>query len=320
MPPYPLLPGFLGSDAKVLSASVPVRLGLDACDAARAGLRGLPDILEHPDGFLAKFATVPLPDAVTAGLGTRWHTETLSFKVHPGGPGVDAAVDCARRLHARLGSVRPDDVEEVVVDTSMYTVVVDERVKAYLDGADSPVSALVFATAYAVATTLLNGDLVGADFARPALAEEDRWELSRRVRLEHDTAMTRESLVCEVPFGEAIRQGGSRSAAWLDEVGTQWLVDLVGEPLPPSATFETAEKATPARITVRLRDGSELVEEQRIPVGAIGAETRAGHAGLVREKFLSTGGSEKVADLAFALREASAGDVRLLLEDGLDIG
>ena len=87
MPPRPFLRAFLGSDAKVLSAATPVRMGLDACDAARAGLLGPRDVLEHPDGFLATFATVPLPDAVDLDLGRRWHTETLSFKVHPGGPG-----------------------------------------------------------------------------------------------------------------------------------------------------------------------------------------------------------------------------------------
>ena len=106
-----MLRGFLGSDAKVLSAAAPVRAGLDACDAAAAGLRGPADVLEHPDGFLARFATVPLPDAVTAGLGSRWHAETTSYKVHPGGPGLDAAVDCALELRAALGPLEPGDVE-----------------------------------------------------------------------------------------------------------------------------------------------------------------------------------------------------------------
>ena len=123
MPPRPFLRAFLGSDAKVLSAATPVRMGLDACDAARAGLLGPRDVLEHPDGFLATFATVPLPDAVDLDLGRRWHTETLSFKVHPGGPGLDAAVDCALELRRALGPLRVDDIDEVVVTTSMYTLV-----------------------------------------------------------------------------------------------------------------------------------------------------------------------------------------------------
>jgi 2-methylcitrate dehydratase PrpD len=317
MPPWPALPAFLGSDAKLLSAAAPVRLGLDACDAARAGLTGLPDVLEHPEGFLARFATVPLPEAVDGMLGQRWHTETLSFKVHPGGPGLDAAVDCARRLSAALGPLRVEDVEEVVVETSMYTIAVGERAAAYVDGRRTPVSALVFCTPYAVATTLLTGELSAADFAEPALGDDARWRLAERVRLEHDEAMTRESLRCEVPFGEALRQAGPWGAAWLEEVGTRWLVDLVGDPEPVSESFETARKVTPARVTVRLRGGAEHSAVQSIPVGAIGPETRADHPALVRAKYLSTGGTEKAADLAAALTEASAGDVRLLLEESL---
>ena len=63
-PPWSLHRAFLGSDAKLFTASVPIRTGLDACDAAAVGLRGAADILEHPEGFLARFANEPLPDAV----------------------------------------------------------------------------------------------------------------------------------------------------------------------------------------------------------------------------------------------------------------
>jgi 2-methylcitrate dehydratase PrpD len=81
MPPRTLYRGLLGSDAKVLAAATPVRAGLDACDAAYAGLAGAADILEHPHGFLDAFAAVPLARSITAGLGERWHTDTLSFKI-----------------------------------------------------------------------------------------------------------------------------------------------------------------------------------------------------------------------------------------------
>lgn len=84
-----------------------------------------------------------------------------------------------------------------------------------------------------------------------------------------------------------------------------------------SATFESARKATPARVTVRLRGGAEHSVERAVPVGAVGSESRARHAELVRAKYLSTGGTEKVADLAAGLRSASASDVRLMLEDAL---
>lgn len=329
MPPWPSLHAFLGSDAKVLSASMPVRTGLDACDAAAAGLRGAPDILEHPDGFLARFATVPMPDAVTAGLGTRWHTETLSFKMQPGGPGLDAAVDCALELHAELtgttperigpGRIGPDDIAEVVVTTSLYTIAVEQRSNAFMKGPRSPVSALVFSTPYTVATTLLTGALTGADFAAPAVDEPRRWELAGKVRVEQDAEMTRDSLICEAPVGEALRQAGNRAIPWLAATGGQELVDLVGDIAPPSETFERAEKATPARVTVRLRDGRALMRERKIPIGAAGAETRSSHEQLVRRKWLGTGGAPDVADIAAGLDTATSTDVRYMLERGLTL-
>jgi 2-methylcitrate dehydratase PrpD len=313
MPPWPSLRAFLGSDAKVLSAALPVRLGLDACDAARAGLVGPRDILEHPDGFLAAFASVPLPDAVDLALGRRWHTETLSFKIHPGGPGLDAAVDCAAQLHRVLGPVTIDDVDEVVVTTSMYTLLVDQKAAEFLDRERSPVSALVFCTPYAVATTLLTGGLTAADFGLPSTADEQRWRLAAKIRLEHDAGMTRQSLLSEAPFGEALRQAGPRAAKWLEEVGTQWLVDLVGELPAPNDSFETATKATPARVEVRLRTGETYSEERSIPAGAIGPDTRARHHDIVRAKFLAVGGPAKTADIAADLPAASAADVREML-------
>jgi 2-methylcitrate dehydratase PrpD len=313
MPPWPSLRAFLGSDAKVLSAAMPVRMGLDACDAARGGLAGLRDILEHPDGFLAAFASVPLPDAVDLALGRRWHTETLSFKVRPGGPGLDAAVDCAAQLHQVLGPVTVDDIDKVVVTTSMYTLLVDQKAAEFLDRERSPVSALVFCTPYAVATALLTGDLTGADFALPATADERRWRLAAKIRLEHDAGMTRQSLLSEAPFGEALRQAGPRAAKWLEEVGTQWLVDLVGELPARCESFETATKATPARVEVRLRTGETYSGERSIPAGAIGPDTRANHHDIVRRKFLAAGGPERTADIAANLHAASAAQVREML-------
>jgi hypothetical protein len=164
-----------------------------------------------------------------------------------------------------------------------------------------------------VATTLLTGGLTGADFALPATADEQRWLLAAKVRLEHDAGMTRDSMLSEAPFGEALRQAGPRAAKWLEEAGTQWLVDLVGEPPAPCESFETATKATPARVEVRLRTGQTHSAERSIPVGAIGPDTRAGHHDMVRAKFLAAGGPEEAADIAANLPAASAAALREML-------
>lgn len=324
MPPRTLSPGFLGSDAKVLSAAVPVRAGIDACDAAAAGLRGLPDILEHPIGFLSRFSDIPLPEAVTDGLGTRWHTDTVSFKVHPGGPGVDAAVDCAIALHQELGDLGEADIAEVLVDSSLYTVFTDRQVRPYVTGPTSPVSALVFAGDYLVATALLTGSLHVGDFVAPAVTDDRRWRLAARTHIRHDPTMTRDLFRSDLPFGEALRLAGPRSVDWLrgfgahvGDSGGQWLVDLIGDLEPPLVDFRHARKVTPAAVTVRLTDGRSLRRELAVPVGSVGSPERVAHPALVRAKFLSTGGSAEVADRLLGLEKLPADEVAQALTDAL---
>jgi 2-methylcitrate dehydratase PrpD len=322
MPPVTVARGFLGSDAKVFSAALPVRIGLDACDAAAAGLHGAADVLEHREGFLARFVTVPVPAAVTTGLGTRWHTDTLSFKLHPGGPGMDAAVDCAGRLHGRLAAAGAvvADIAEIVVDTSIYTVVVNQRAAGYLARDRAAVSALVFSVPYTVARSLVTGGLEPADFTAPAVHDPGTWALAERVRVRHDAAMSRELFHCEVPFGEALREAGPRAAEWLATFGVGWsdeageaLVELVGDLPEPSGSFEDARKVTPARLTVRLADGRELVEELTVPLGAVGSPSRDRHPELVREKFLSTGGPAAAADALADLENLTPSELRAAL-------
>lgn len=296
MPNWPLMRGFLASDARLLNTFTPVRTAMDACDAAVAGLTGAPDIIEHQDGFLARFASVPLPGAVAKGLGTRWHTETLSFKMHPGGPGIDAAVDCAAEIHRELGRIRPGDVADVVVEASLYTLYAGQRAASYVNGPGSPLGALVLDVPYPVATTLLTGEFSVDDFSSPLLDDPDRWALARRVRLEHDTRMTRELFLSDAPFGEAVREAGERAVPWLRGLGGDELVELVGTLRADDRDFSRSTKATGARVTVRLTDGRTVSRSRLIPVGAAGPDTRSRHAELVREKFLATGGTRQVAD------------------------
>ncbi|MDX2591675.1 MULTISPECIES: MmgE/PrpD family protein [Streptomyces] len=314
MPNWPLMRAFLASDARLFNTFTPVRTAMDACDAAHAGLRGAPDIMEHSDGFLARFATVPLPQAVAKGLGRRWHTDTLSFKMHPGGPGIDAAVDCAAEIHRELGAVRPRDVAEVVVEASLYTLFAGERAAQYVTGPGSPLGALVLDVPYPVATTLLTGEFSVDDFSSPHLDDPDRWALAKRIRLEHDTDMTRELFLSDAPFGEAVREAGDLAVPWLRGFGGDELVDLVGAARADERDFSRSTKATGARVTVRLTDGRTVSRTRLIPVGAAGPETRAGHADLVREKFLSVGGSQQVADTVGRLHRMRPRAVRRWIE------
>jgi 2-methylcitrate dehydratase PrpD len=319
MPPWPLARAYVGSDARALAAYLPVATAMQACDAAAAGMTGAADIIEHAGGFLAQFAQVPLPESVVAGLGTRWHTETLSFKVRPCGPGIDAAVDCATELHRELPGLRPSDVREIDVAVSAYTMAVHQVVAGYADGPDTVVGALPLLLPYTVATALLTGGLSVADFAAPAVRDGDRWALAAKVALRHDSAMTADLLASDAPFGEAIRQAGDRAGQWLGRFAGRFGADggalRAGQAGAPASTFENAVKRTGARVEVRLAGGRSVVRERSIPVGAAGAETRSAHAEIVRGKFLASGGSAAAADGLAMLCGASGPEVAGLLAD-----
>ncbi|MFJ2874604.1 MmgE/PrpD family protein [Streptomyces sp. NPDC087298] len=334
MPPWTLMHGFLGGEARVLSAFTPVRMAMDACDAAAVGVTSAPDILEHPQGFLARFATVPLPEAVTAGLGRRWHTETLSFKVRPGGPGIDSAVDCAleirRQLAARqpadapgspeaTGTADPENIEEVVVETSYYTMHAARLADAHDQQSLTPASVLPLSVPYAVATALIEGGLTAADFAAPATEDARRWQLAKRVRMVEDPLMTRDLLHSEAPFGEALRQAGDSGAEWLHGFAGPQAARLLGRPGVPVPDFRHATKHTGARVTVRWADGTSLCARRDIPIGAAGPDTRAHHRALVEEKFRAVGGAAEVAGACAELESAGPDQVSNLLTAALTV-
>ncbi|MEI5524978.1 MmgE/PrpD family protein [Streptomyces brasiliscabiei] len=309
MPPWPLRRALLGSDAKVLSAAAPVRTALDACDAAAAGLRGADDILEHPGGLLARFAHVPSPEVITAGLGERWHTETLTFKMYPAGAYVDAAVDCAVDLHARLSPEEMRGIEEIVVSAARLTLSMDQEGAPYLDREHSAIMALNVGVAYNVATALITGALTPADLAEPATADSLRWALADRVRVEYDAELSRRVLRATAPLGEALRQAG--------EPGRRWLADFMGAGAaaaaeiggPPSATFQEAGKAVGARLRITLRDGRVVTASCEQPRGSAGPRTRDTHRALAREKLAATGTSADVSDALERLARLDAREV-----------
>jgi 2-methylcitrate dehydratase PrpD len=319
-PPWPLQHAFFGSDAKLLTAATPIRTGLDAVDAAAAGLHGARDILEHPEGFLARFSTTPLPQAAE-GLGTRWHTDTLSIKVHPGCAYIDAAIDAALRLHPQV-SADFDQITEVAVDASIFTVGMEARSAPYLAGPGRPgVAALNFSTGYSVATALLRGALTVEDFEPPRVDDARVWRVARLCHVEHDAELSRRALLGTAPLGAALRMGGDAAAAWL--AGGAGIPEEKARALlePAEQTFEEATKCLGARLRLRLADGRERTCEVGTPEGAAGPDTRRRHREIARRKFLDNAApllgetaAREAADRVESLPEAGSDDVAALAD------
>ncbi|MCD0484170.1 MmgE/PrpD family protein [Streptacidiphilus sp. ASG 303] len=321
VPTWTLPRGFFTTDAKLLTAAAPLQTALSACDGAAAGLLGPDDILEHPAGFLDRFADLPLPEEAVAGLGTCWYTETLSYKVHPGSAYTSAAVDCAVELHRDLPGLRPEEVADVLVEGSLFTSGLDRISRRQAVGPDSSVAALNFSLPYNVATALLTGALRPADLAPPAVAEPDRWDLAAKVRTGHDPELSRTALLATAPLGQALRRAGDRAEGWVRAADAEAADALPPSWPPPEEDFRRARKDLGARLTVRLRDGRTLRAERRTAVGAAGDAGGPDHADLARRKFLGCGGPPEAADLVQDLERLGPEEVGRLLDLALgDVG
>ncbi|WP_316525474.1 MmgE/PrpD family protein [Kitasatospora brasiliensis] len=292
----PLHHGVVTSDVKAFTAAAPVRLALDACDAAAHGLTGSDTILEHREGLLAQLSAVPLPDAVTAGLGHRWHTDTLTYKRWPGSAYLHAAFDCAQRLHRRLGGVRAHDVRRITVHGSLLTWQLERKVAPALDGPRTGVSAATLSVGYGVATLLLTGALGVADYTAPSLSDQERWSLADKVTVEHDMRLSERMAQATSPLGEALRQAGDRALDWPEFIawGGEDAPRLLAGLGAPEETFENATMAIGARVELELADGTTLTEDCEAFTGSAGVGTRQDHRSLVRQKFLDNGGSTEV--------------------------
>jgi hypothetical protein len=241
--------------------------------------------------LLATLADVPMPDAVVARLGERWHTDTLSFKRFPASAYLQSPFECAERLAADHGPFAAADVEDVLVQGSVLTALLEQKTAPHLRGPGSAVSALTFSAGYGIATLLLTGAHGTDQLVPEAVRDPDRWAVADRVRVEHDPGLTARMLGATVPLGEALRQAGKR-ALGVPAIGAfpgaEAILDSLGG---PEETFETSTMAIGARITLRLRDGRELVQEVISATGMAGPDLVDRHWALVSAKFSGTDGS-----------------------------
>ncbi|HYL05308.1 MAG TPA: MmgE/PrpD family protein [Thermoanaerobaculia bacterium] len=348
-PAQALVPAFLGSDAKALCAAWPIRVGLEAVDAVRAGLAAPADVLDDPRGFFATACRFPVREFL-GGLGERWHTETNSFKIYPVCGYLCAAIDATLDL-VRRHSVQPAEVAAVDVWASLFTVGMDAHSAPYLDGPRSRIATLTFSTPFTVASAILAGELGPAQLKRAWIEDPRVWRLAARVRSRHDAGLTLAALTADIPLGAALKRTRRRQAAafgwglagkafgprgrwrrpWQTLRLVAGLAAAAGERRPLDLPHST--KPLGARVAIRLVDGRVLRSSVAIARGFAGAEgggaDGAGAAGadrrgvrrLMREKLTAAAGAvigparaDEVAGLIEGLERLPAAGVERLLE------
>ncbi len=106
------------SCAREYHAGASVGAGIAAALAAGRGFTGEPAVLEHPRGFLAALGGQATGD-ILRDLGGSWDIETdMAIKLMPGAHPFHATAEAAADA-ARLGAVRPEEVERVVISAAV---------------------------------------------------------------------------------------------------------------------------------------------------------------------------------------------------------
>jgi len=195
-PNLTLFPGFMGGQAKTVTAAWPVLAGVRAAFLAREGMRGEPSIIEGPRGFLDEFAFAGAPFMFT-GLGRAWVTDTLAFKPYPGCAYIDTSVDALLQIMGRYEEERgeplaADQVEAVEVRASVLTMRMNELSRDF-EASDplAPIN-INFSIPKSLALAIMDGGLSGSSLAGERLRADGAriLDLAHRIELHHDWELT----------------------------------------------------------------------------------------------------------------------------------
>lgn len=258
-PNYPLAPGFMLSDSKLLTASIPLMTGMLCTGLARTGMKGNSALIESDHGFLSRFAYLPLPHLLS-GFGQWWVTDTIAFKPYPGCAYIDTAIDSVSRiLHdytEKTGTrLAPRDIQRVDVFANILTVGMNALSEAYDDGTLHPVN-INFSIPKSVALALVHGSLQAGHLSSDMLARHAQGilPLSRKIRLHHDWQYT---LKMQSSFYDSL--GGKFVLGDAGVFRLLWAFrrirkDLPRAPLDIPGLF-TAWRALPAADRKAIREG-----------------------------------------------------------------
>ncbi|MBI2061538.1 MAG: MmgE/PrpD family protein [Nitrospirae bacterium] len=194
LPPFTMMPGFMGPSSKVTTAAFPSVNGLRAAELAAEGLTGAGRLLEDRQGFLRHFSFIPLP-RMLSGWGKTWVTDSLSFKAYPGCAYVSSIAEALRASLRELGMESglkdPAEMDSLRIRVTLLTLGMDGLSAPYLETPPSSIH-VNFSAALSAAVTLLNGDLRPDHLSEKKLKSD--WPVLssfvEKTRVEHDWEMT----------------------------------------------------------------------------------------------------------------------------------
>jgi len=168
-----------GTETKPLHPGWAAHAGIMAARLAAAGASGPRRILEGASGLFRSYAGQDVgPDAVLAGLGTRWETTRITLKPYPACQLSHATLDAVRVVRERIPSVADIEAIEVDIPDESATIVCDP-VASKLHPR-TPYDAK-FSLQWCVATLLIDGRLDVGSFTADRLDRPEVLRLAARV-------------------------------------------------------------------------------------------------------------------------------------------
>jgi 2-methylcitrate dehydratase PrpD len=306
-PPFALQPAFFGPTSKLLAASVPTQIGVQAAYLARAGMTGCPSVLEDPRGFWKVFTFKPLPEML-GGLGTLWAIETLTIKTAPACHYFQTACEAIERIGARR-PLRNAEIARVRVATNKLGDEVTRFAREYAaeNAPDLSPVGVSFDLGLCIAIEVSAGRMTGAE-AEPSWLQAHApalREVYAKVTVSHDPALTLRVVdsARAIPAGrEAISELGAvdwlglaaayrrtygsslfRSGdlgRWVDVLFARWrhpadvATPPAGAPIP---------LYFPNRVEIDFTDGTTQSEQVDLPSGSLASPVMET---ILRAKFL----------------------------------
>ncbi|HJL16743.1 MAG TPA: MmgE/PrpD family protein [Sandaracinaceae bacterium LLY-WYZ-13_1] len=335
-PPRTLWPGFMGSEAKIMTAAWPTAQGLYASSLAAQGLDGARDLLEHPHGFGRTFAFEALPQVLT-GLGDGWVSRSTSVKPTPGCAYTTAPVEAALRAVDRQ-PLDPGAIRAVRIRASALTTGMESMCEASVPSGSLAPIAINFSARRSVAVALLAGELtpgqMRGDWIGPrtealervlsvTTVDEDR-DMTLGVLEGLGRAVPLAGLVREVGVGRLARAGRRMSAALpgafrrggglpsgdgLRSLGA--VLRNAGPFALDRARFDRLAFRFAAEVEVTRRDGRTRRARCDVPPGAAGTDP-ASVVAVSREKLRAEAPSiaetleARLADAAAPIRDLTS--------------
>lgn len=176
----------MGAMAKRMHAGRAAQSGVLAALLAEQGFTGAVDALEAPfGGFMSTMGDGQDLEQMTEGLGKRWETREVGFKVYAACASAHTTVDAIDRLLRR--GLRLDDLRLLRVHMSDVAV---QNVGWRFDPAGGIVGAQMNGS-YAAAVKLLDGEAFIEQYSEERVADPRILELIERIEIRHDPAIDR---------------------------------------------------------------------------------------------------------------------------------